>query len=92
MNKKIKLHYPVATVVEATLRGHLPPKPGDIVLVFDPNAISMTTFTILVSIDGGNEHGKPFIAPVMTEPDYVYHWTYAYKVPEGYAHVETSND
>lgn len=92
MPRKIKLHYPNAIVLEATLRGHLPPKPGDIVLVFDPNSTYISNFTILVSIDGGNELDKPFIAPPSLGADHVYNWTYAYKVPEGYASVETTND
>lgn len=92
MYRKIKFHYPLATVVEATLRGHLPPKPGDVVMVFDPDSICINNFTILVSIDGGDEMGMPFIAPVSLSDTHVHHWTHAYKVPEGYVSVETSND
>lgn len=88
--RKIKLHYPTATVIEATLRGHLPPKPRDIVLVFDPYSTFIQNITILVTIDGGSD--RPFVAPVSIDDDKVFNWTYAYKVPEGYASVETSND
>lgn len=91
MYKKIKLHYPKTTVIEATLRGHLPPKPGDIVLVFGREDVYLGNITILVSIDGGNEL-TPFIAPVSLSDSHVHHWTYAYRVPEGYASVETAND
>lgn len=92
MYRKIKFHYPLATVVEATIRGHLPPKPGDVVMVFDPNSVVINNFTILVSIDNGYPTGERFIAPISLSDSYVHHWTYAYRVPEGYASVETSND
>ena len=89
--RKIKLNYPTATVIEATLRGHLPPKPRDIVLVFDPNSVAIGNITMLMSIDTGNER-MPFVAPVQIDSDRIFNWAYAYKVPEGYANVETSND
>lgn len=89
--RKIKLHYPTATVIEATLRGHLPPKPGDIVLVFDPYSTFIQNITILVTIDNGNPNCRPFRAPVSINDDELFDWTYAYKVPEGYASVETSD-
>lgn len=88
---KIKLHYPTATVIEVTLRGHIPPKPGDIVLVFDPHSIYIGNITILVSIDGGRDDA-PFVAPCNLSDERVHNWTYAYKVPEGYASVEAPND
>lgn len=89
---KIKLHYPNAIVIEATLREHLSPTPGDIVLVFDPNSICINTFTILNSISDEDAGEGRFVAPFLTEPTKLLNWTYAYKVPEGYASVETSND
>lgn len=92
MRRKIKFNYPLATVVEATIRGHLPPKPGDVVMVFDPNSVVINNFTILVSIDNGYPTRERFIAPISPRADEVLHWTYAYRVPEGYASVETSND
>jgi len=91
MPRKIKFHYPTATVIEATLRLHLPPQPLDIVLVFDPTSMIIGNITMLVSIDTGNEQ-HPFVAPVQIDSDRIFNWAYAYKVPEGYASVETSND
>ena len=90
--RKIKLHYPKATVIEATLRGHLPPKSGDIVLVFDPYSSYISNITILSAIDLDNDIGHQFMAPVAQDEARIYSWTYAYKVPEGYASVETTND
>ena len=91
MHKKIKLHYPIVIVIEATLRGHLPPKPGDIVLVFDINSSYISNITILSSIDAETTDA-PFVAPIRVDGDNTFHWTYAYKVPEGYASVEATND
>ena len=91
MHKKINLYYPIVTVIEATLRGHLPPKPGDIVLVFDTNSSYISNITILSAIDVDATH-RPFVAPIRLDGDNTFHWTYAYKVPEGYASVETTND
>lgn len=88
---KIKLHYPMATVIEATIRRHLPPKPGDIVLVFDPDSIYIGNFTVLAAIENDNPTGQ-FRAPMTIRGTEIYGWAYAYKVPEGYASVETSND
>lgn len=88
---KIKLNYPIATVIEATLRGHLPPKPGDIVLVFDQDSLYIGNFTALRAIDDDNSTGR-FMAPMTIHGSIIYGWTYAYKVPEGYASVETTND
>ena len=89
---KIKLHYPTAIVIEATIRGHLPAKPGDIVVVFDPSSTCIGNITKLVSIDGGYPTNAQFIAPISIDDSRVYHWTYAYKVPEGYASVDYQND
>lgn len=89
---KIKLHYPTATAIEATLRLRLPPSPGDIVLVFDPNSTYLGNFTILAAIDNNSPAGMPFRAPMTIDGTKIYSWTYAYKIPEGYASVETSND
>lgn len=89
---KIKLHYPIATAIETTIRLHLPPKPGDIVLVFDPDSIFIGNFTVLSAIDNDSPCGMQFRAPITINGTKIYHWTYAYKVPEGYANVETSND
>lgn len=91
MPRNIKLNYPLATVVEATLRGHLPPKPGDIVLVFDPDSVYIGNFTVLSAIDDNNLTGR-FMASMTIRGTKIYGWTYAYKVPEGYASVETTND
>lgn len=90
--RTIKLHYPKATVIEATLRGHLPPKPGDIVLVFDPYSTYISNITILAAVYPDNDIGHQFAAPVAPGEPRIYRWTYAYKVPEGYASVETTND
>ena len=89
---KIKLHYPNATVTEATLRKRLSPKPGDIVMVFDPHSVTISNFTILSSIENDPETAERFIAPMFADTDTLFRWTYAYKVPEGYASVEASND
>lgn len=89
---KIKLHYPTAVVLEATLRLHLPPKPGDIVLVLDDYSAYIGNFTILAKIDDGNPNTMRFQAPITIDDIKIYYWTHAYKVPEGYASVETSND
>lgn len=91
MFRKIKLHYPTVTVIEATLRGHLPPKPGDVVLVFDLNSSYISNITILFAIDV-DATDTPFVAPIRVDGGNTFHWTYAYKVPEGYASVETAND
>ena len=105
----IKLHYPTATVIEATIRKQLPPKPGDIVLVFDPSSIFIGNITILLAIVDDNPIGMSFEAPESQIFDYNrngmryatpatptdeqdLYWTCAYKVPEEYASVETSND
>lgn len=93
MYRKIKLHYPTATVIEATLRAHLPAKPGDIVVVFDPTSTYIGNITILSEIDDSCPFNARFVAPVTPDPSCVlFHWTYAYKVPEGYASVEAQND
>ena len=92
MPKKIKLHYPTATTIEATIQLRLPPKPGDIVLIFDPNSTYIGNFTILAAIDDDSPNCMRFRAPVSIDGTAIFSWTYAYKVPEGYASVETSND
>ena len=92
MPRKIKLHYPTAVVIETTIRLHLPPKPGDIALVFDPESTYLGNFTILAAIDDDNSNSMRFQAPISINDTDIYNWTYAYKVPEGYASVETSND
>jgi hypothetical protein len=84
---KIKFNYPIATVIEATLRLHLPAQPLDVVLVFDPDSISIGNITRLVSIDTGYPR-QQFVAPVRIDENRIFHWTYAYKVPEGYVSVE----
>lgn len=105
----IKLHRPTGTVIADTLSRQLPPKPGDIVIVFDPTSTFIGNITILLAIDSDNPIGKQFEAPVTifhndnpigmrfvapTNPsdEHIYYWAYAYKVPEGYASVETTND
>ena len=81
---KIKLYYPTAIVIEATLRKHLPAKPGDIVLVFDPASMYISNITILYAIDT-DRCDMPFKAPIAPDSNDIFNWTYAYKVPEGYA-------
>ena len=83
---KIKLHYPTGDVLAETVRKQLVPQPGDIVVVFDPVSIFIGTISVLDKIDDDNPK-MPFVAPI-DEPGQTFHWTYAYKVPEGYASVE----
>ena len=59
----IKLHYPTASVICETIRKRLTPKPGDIVLVFDPNSIFIGNITVLLGIDKDNPIGMPFEVP-----------------------------
>lgn len=87
---KIKLHYPTGDVLATTLHKQLVPQPGDIVVVFDSTSVFIGNITILSKIDASNPN-MPFVAS-LDESEHTYNWTYAYKVPEGYAHVETSND
>lgn len=87
---KIKLHHPTGDVLAETIRRQLVPRPGDIVVVFDPASIFVSNITILSQIDNSNP-AMPFMAPIDEDGD-IFRWTYAYKVPEGYASVEASND
>ena len=83
---KIKLHYPTGDVLAETVRKQLVPQPGDIVVVFDPVSTFIGTISILDKIDDDNPK-MPFVAP-LDKPEQTFHWTYAYKVPDGYASVE----
>lgn len=87
---KIKLHGPVGDVLAETLYKRLAPQPGDVVIVFDPSSGYIANFTILDKIDNADPK-MPFVAPLFLGEEN-FNWTYAYKVPEGYASVETSND
>ena len=87
--RKIKLDYPTGDVIGETLYKRLAPQPGDIVVVFDPTSVFVGNITILDAIDDSDPR-TPFIA-ALDEVDQIFRWTYGYKVPEGYAHVETSN-
>ena len=88
--RKIKLDYPTGDVIGDTLHKRLAPQPGDIVIVFDPTSVFVGNITFLDAIDN-NDPRTPFIA-ALDEEEPIFRWTYAYKVPEGYAHVETPND
>lgn len=89
---KIKLNYPNGDVLAETLYRRLAPQPGDIVVVFDSSSLFISKITILDKIDDNECYSDmPFVAAIDDGKD-VFNWTYAYKVPEGYASVETSND
>lgn len=88
--RKIKLDRPTGDVIGETLYKRLAPQPGDIVIVFDPTSVFVGNITFLDAIDNSDSR-TPFIA-ALDEAEQIFRWTYAYKVPEGYAHVETSND
>ena len=88
--RKIKLHRPTGDVIGETLYKRLAPKPGDIVIVFDPTSVFVGNITFLDAIDDSDTR-VPFIA-ALDEEEQIFRWTYAYKVPEGYASAETSND
>lgn len=88
--RKIKLHYPTGDVIGETLHKRLAPQPGDIVVVFDSNSVFVGNITFLDKIDNSDPK-TPFVAP-LDDVAQIFRWTYAYKVPEEYASVETSND
>ena len=87
---RIKLHRPTGDVIGETLYKRLAPQPGDIVIVFDPTSVFVGNITFLDAIDDSDPR-EPFIAALDKE-EQIFRWTYAYKVPEGYASVETTND
>lgn len=83
---RIKLNYPTGDTIAETLYKRLAPQPGDVVIVFDSSSGYVANFTILEKIDN-DDPKMPFVAPLFLG-EQTFHWTYAYKVPEGYASAE----
>lgn len=80
--------------VEQTLREHLEPKVGDIVLALDyrPGSTAMA-IGMLIGIDKNERVFGAFNVKVIEWRDDVQpmHWEQAYKIPEGLVTVETND-